>query len=279
MDIRGRSNYPFRAPLTGPRIIPPSGRPCVGLTRLSSDRVAERRRELGSGGGARGYGFGRAASKRKDRGRGEARAGERARRRSYRCGSRREAEATEGAGGRAEDGGWKRAKQQRQRQQHGGNSRREARGREDVESWAVAELARTKGICGSSRSLALVRSLTRTTLSFFSSSLRPRYAHTHTHTRVAATSRTHARAYTNAQGRAACNSVRARTHARRAAETAGTVGRGSARVAESLLSFTVTSSRFIFLLFFPSPPSPSVLFYVRFFYPSSSSRVDRGGGR
>lgn len=72
MDIRGRSNYPFRAPLTGPRIIPPSGRPCVGLTRLSSDRVAERRRELGSGGGARGYGFGRAASKRKDRGRGEA---------------------------------------------------------------------------------------------------------------------------------------------------------------------------------------------------------------
>lgn len=71
MDIRGRSNYPFRAPLTGPRLIPPSGRPCVGLTRLSSDRVAETKRGEGAralrtegaagggcGGGARGHVFG-----------------------------------------------------------------------------------------------------------------------------------------------------------------------------------------------------------------------------
>lgn len=44
MDIRGRSNYPFRAPLTGPRLIPPSGRPCVGLTRLSTAIEWQRRK-------------------------------------------------------------------------------------------------------------------------------------------------------------------------------------------------------------------------------------------
>lgn len=128
MDIRGRSNYPFRAPLTGPRIIPPSGRPCVGLTRLSSssssssDRVAERRstgrverKGEESGGGARGYGVrirqsgGGGEQEEGPREKQEVESGpsERARRDRTR-GSRREAEAT-GRGRRAcgENGGWK----------------------------------------------------------------------------------------------------------------------------------------------------------------------------
>jgi len=228
VDIRGRSNYPFRAPLTGPRIIPPSGRPCVGLTRLSSDRVAERRRE--SVVEAR---EGTDSAERRARGRTEGEtASERARcdlavvqgggrgdwcRRA--CGERwvEERSSSSGSGGSGE--------------------RRRERGREDVESWAVAELARTKGICGSSLSLA--RLLVRPSPPALST--RPRYAHTR------ATTRTHARMHVHKhEPRRAI--PRARTHARRAAETAGTVGRGSAGRRIASLSPLLPRPRFIFLL-------------------------------
>lgn len=199
MDIRGRSNYPFRAPLTGPRIIPPSGRPCVGLTRLSSDRVAERRRELGSGGGARGYGFGRAASKRKDRGRGEAaseRVGPEGRQRRRRVpeGVRR----TVGGRERSSSGS-------------GSSTAATAGGRRGVgKTWSRGLLQSLRGqresAAPAARSLARLL-VARTALSFFSS-LRPRYAHTR-----ATTSRTHARAYTQTH-RAAARRAIPRAHAR-----------------------------------------------------------------
>lgn len=251
MDIRGRSNYPFRAPLTGPRIIPPSGRPCVGLTRLSSDRVAERRRERG-GGGARGYGFGRTASKRKDRGRSSGRASETRSRR----GSRREA-----AGGGCRRACGERWVEERSSGSSSSSDKRgRARGREDAESWAVAELARTKGICGSSRSLA--PSLARPSLS---PSPPPPPARA-THTRVLRRrARMHAR--TQAQA-AACNSARTHVCMPRSAETAGTVGRGSASPRIASLSP---------LLLYASSALPPLLPLL--LLPFFSSRIDRGGGR
>lgn len=200
MDIRGRSNYPFRAPLTGPRIIPPSGRPCVGLTRLSSDRVAERRRGRKVVEAREGYGFGRAASKRKDR----ARSGERVSEMRSHRGSRREARG----GGRPEGvrrtvGG--RAKQRQQEKKGEGQRRR-----------GVVGCCRACADKGNLRLQPLARSLARP-------SSPPALA---THTRVT-TSRMHARTHIHKRRRAIPR-ARARMYARRAAETAGTVGRGSA---------------------------------------------------
>lgn len=260
MDIRGRSNYPFRAPLTGPRIIPPSGRPCVGLTRLSSDRVAERRRERVVE--AR---EGTDSAERRARGRtseGEA-ASERVSETRSRRGSRREA-----AGGGCRRACGERWVEERSNgsSSSGSDKSRRARGREDAESWAVAELARTKGICGSSRSLA--RSLARPSPSSPSSPPTPPPARA-THTRML---RRRARTHTPMQA-AACNSARTHVCTPRSAETAGTVSRGSAnpRIASLSPLLLRASSSFPPCLLFR-------LFYLCFFYPSSS-QVDRGGGR
>lgn len=252
MDIRGRSNYPFRAPLTGPRIIPPSGRPCVGLTRLSSDRVAERL--WGRVVEAR---EGTDSAERRARGRTEGEAASVRARRGRAVGPEGRQQAA-GAGGRAENGGWK--------------SEAAAAAAATREGGRGVGKTRSRGLLQSLRgqresAAPAARSLARPSSSSSSTSSRPRYAHT-----CATTSCTHARAYTSA-GRAACNSARTHVCTPRSAETAGTVGRGSAspRIASLSPLLLYASS--------PFPPClPFRLFYLCFFYPSSLAGLTAGEG-
>lgn len=150
----------------------------------------------------------------------------------------------------------------------GGGKRGRARGREDAESWAVAELARTKGICGSSRSLA--RLLARP-----SPPLPPRFP---------PALATHTRVYTDAgTARGVQFRARARTYARRPrCRNRGYSRprkRASRRSAESLLfhryfTFALRFPSFL-LSCLPSARLPSFMFAL-FFHPSSS-RVDSPG--
>ncbi|TGZ50195.1 hypothetical protein DBV15_03580 [Temnothorax longispinosus] len=255
VDIRGRSNYPFRAPLTGPRIIPPSGRPCVGLTRLSSDRVAERRR-----GGrrerwrrARGYGFGRAASKRKDRGRSQ-RAGERDVIAPWVQKGGRGRRVPEGV--RRTVGG--RAKQQQQQQQ------RRPQRQQEKEGEGESLRGQRESAAPAARSLAC--SLSHGPLLL----LLPPSPRTHACNDTMR--RMHAR--TQTQGP---RGVQFRAHARMHA-AARCRNRGYSRPRKRasppnpLLFHRYFFARLVFLL----PVRPSASFTFCFFYPSSS-RVDRRG--
>lgn len=169
-------------------------------------------------------------------------------------------------GGRGK--GDRRGKQQKQEKE-------EVEGEEDAESRAAAELARTKGICGSSRSaLSFSCSLLSVSFPLLTRFVR-RYAHIHTHmvSVMAAGGHKHSaaaynfararafvRVYVHKRARTHARTMHARVHARRVAENREYSQRRKQALSELVLSVTTVTFSFAHTLSLASPcPTPPLL--------------------